>query len=158
MQIVLESRRRLKDAIANVTLGQGPRVFPGVGFVPAGGTYRQRENVDAVKVRGIEASAAWSRRPWLVQAGVSWTHARMEASGAAAFLDGLRPAQTPNFAATLAFGCVRVVAADAPDSADRTRRKPVRPAGHGGRQRRRLDRTRDAAHVVDRAAAELSAR
>ncbi len=95
---------RLKDAIANVTLGQGPRVFPGVGFVPAGGTYRQRENVDAVKVRGIEASAAWSRRPWLVQAGVSWTHARMEASGAAAFLDGLRPAQTPNFAATLAFG------------------------------------------------------
>ena len=28
----------------------------------------------------------------------------MEASGAAAFLDGLRPAQTPNFAATLAFG------------------------------------------------------
>ena len=95
---------RLKDAIANVTLGQGPGAFPGVGFVPAGGTYRQRENVDAVKVRGIEASAAWSRGPWLVQAGMSWTRARMEASGAPAFLDGLRPAQTPDFAATLAFG------------------------------------------------------
>jgi outer membrane receptor protein involved in Fe transport len=95
---------RLKDAIANVTLGQGPGVFAGVGFVPTGGTYRQRENVDAVKVRGIEASAAWSRGAWLVQAGMSWTHARMEASGAAAFLDGLRPAQTPGFAATLAFG------------------------------------------------------
>jgi vitamin B12 transporter len=95
---------RLKDAIANVTLGEGPGVFPGVSFVAAGGTYRQRENVDAVKVRGIEASAAWSRGPWLVQGGVSWSHARMEASGAATFLDGLRPAQTPNFAATLAFG------------------------------------------------------
>jgi vitamin B12 transporter len=95
---------RLKDAIANVTLGQGPGVFPGVGFVATAGTYRQRENVDAVKVRGIEASAAWSRGPWLVQAGMSWTHARMEASGTAAFLDGLRPAQTPDFAATLAFG------------------------------------------------------
>jgi outer membrane receptor protein involved in Fe transport len=95
---------RLKDAIANVTLGQGPGVFPSVGFVAAGGTYRQRENVDAVKVRGIEASASWSRGPWLVQAGMSLTHARMGASGAAAFLDRLRPAQTPNFGATLAFG------------------------------------------------------
>jgi outer membrane receptor protein involved in Fe transport len=95
---------RLKDAIANVTLGHGPGLFPGVGFVAANGTYFQRENVDAVKVRGIEASASWTRGPWTAQAGASWTHARMEASGDAAFLDGLRPAQTPNFAATLAFG------------------------------------------------------
>jgi outer membrane receptor protein involved in Fe transport len=29
------------------------------------------------------------------------THARVEATGAAAFLNGLRPAQTPKFAATL---------------------------------------------------------
>jgi outer membrane receptor protein involved in Fe transport len=95
---------RLKNAIANVTLGQGPGVFPGVGFVAAGGVYRQRENVDAVKVHGIEASASWAHGPWLAQAGVSWTRARMDASGDSAFLDGLRPAQTPNFAATLSFG------------------------------------------------------
>jgi vitamin B12 transporter len=95
---------RLKDAIANVTLGQGPGVFPGVGFVADGGSYRQRQNVDAVKVRGIEASAQWTSGPWSVHAGASLTHARMQASGAAAFLDGLRPAQTPKFAATLAAG------------------------------------------------------
>jgi len=95
---------RLGDAIANVTLGQGPGVFPGVGFVAAGGTYRQRQNVDAVNVRGIEASAEWARGPWLASIGASWTRARMEASTAAAFLDGLRPAQTPNFVATVAFG------------------------------------------------------
>ena len=95
---------RLKDAIANVTLGQGPGTFPGVGFVGAGGTFAQRQNVDAVKVRGIEASAEWTRGPWSVRAGASVTHARIAASGAAAFLDGLRPAQTPNFAATLAGG------------------------------------------------------
>jgi vitamin B12 transporter len=95
---------RLKDAIANVTLGHGPGVFPGVGFVAAGGTYFERENVGAVKVRGIEASASWSHGPWLAEAGGSWTRARMEASGAASFLDGLRPAQTPNFAATVAAG------------------------------------------------------
>jgi outer membrane receptor protein involved in Fe transport len=93
---------RLKHAIANVSLGQGSGVFPGVGFVAAGGIYRQRQNVDAVKVRGIEASAEWARGPWSVRAGASLTHARMRASGAAAFLDGLRPAQTPKFAATLA--------------------------------------------------------
>ncbi|MEO7634415.1 MAG: TonB-dependent receptor [Sphingomicrobium sp.] len=86
---------RLDDAIANVTLGQGPGVFPGVGFVPAGGTYRQRQNAGAVKVRGLEGSAQWSRGPWSLRAGVSLTRAR---------LNGLRPAQTPNFAATLGGG------------------------------------------------------
>lgn len=92
---------RLKDAIANVTLGQGPGTFPGVGFVGAGGTYSKRENVKAVKVRGLEASAEWSNGPWDVRAGASLTHARMDASAAAAFLDGLRPAQTPRLAGSL---------------------------------------------------------
>jgi vitamin B12 transporter len=92
---------RLNDAIANVSLGQGPGTFPQVGFVAAGGTFRQRENVDAVKVRGIEASAEWTRGPWALRAGASFSDARMQASGAAAFLDGLRPAQTPRFAGTL---------------------------------------------------------
>jgi vitamin B12 transporter len=95
---------RVTHAIANVSLGTGPATFPGVGFVAAGGTFLQRENVDGVRVRGIEASAAWSRGPWQAQAGASWTNARIEASGAAAFLNRLRPAQTPNFAATLSFG------------------------------------------------------
>ena len=93
---------RLEDAVANVTLGQGPGLFPGVGFVAAGGTFRQRQNVDAVKVRGIEVSAEWARGPWAIRAGASRTHARLQASGAAAFLDGLRPAQTPKFVGTLA--------------------------------------------------------
>jgi outer membrane receptor protein involved in Fe transport len=98
---------RLKDAIANVTLGQGPGSFPQVGFVGAGGNFRQRQNVDAVKVRGIEASAQWTRGPWSLRAGASLTRAQMQSSGAAAVLDGLRPAQTPNFAATLGAGWER---------------------------------------------------
>jgi len=93
---------RLSDAIANVTLGRGPGTFPQVGFVAPGGTFRQRENVDAVKVRGIEAGAEWTRGPWALRAGASFSRARMAASGPAAFLDGLRPAQTPKFAGTLA--------------------------------------------------------
>jgi len=92
---------RLHNAIANVTLGQGPGIFPQVGFVAAGGTYRQRENVDAVEVHGLEASAQWSSGPWALRAAASLTHARMNTTGPAANLDGLRPAQTPNFAGTL---------------------------------------------------------
>jgi len=92
---------RLKDAIANVTLGEGPGPFPGVGFVPAGGKYSQRQNVDAVKVRGVEASAEWTDGPWSLRAGASLAHARMKGSGAARFLEGLRPTQTPSFVGTL---------------------------------------------------------
>lgn len=93
---------RLRDAIANVTLGRGPGLFPQVGFVASGGTFRQRRNIDAVKVRGLEASAEWGRGPWSLRAGASWTRARVHGSGAATPLDGLRPAQTPRFAGTLA--------------------------------------------------------
>lgn len=95
---------RLKDAIANVTLGEGPGIFPGVGFVGAGGTYYERENVDAVAVRGVEASVDWRDGPWSISGGASFTHARMKGSGSAAFLNGLRPAQTPKFAGTLQAG------------------------------------------------------
>ena len=92
---------RLSDAIANVTLGVGPGTFPQVGFVAAGGSFRQRKNVDAVKVRGLELGAEWTRGPWALRGGASLTYVRMRAIGAASVLDGLRPAQTPRFAGTL---------------------------------------------------------
>jgi outer membrane receptor protein involved in Fe transport len=84
---------RLSDAIANVTLGQGPGIFPGVGFVA--GNYSQRQNLAAVKVRGIEISGELTQGPWLARAGASVARARVESEGAAVDLDGLRPAQTP---------------------------------------------------------------
>ena len=86
---------RLEDAIANVTLGRGPGTFPGVGFVA--GDYRQRRNIDAVKVRGLEASGSVRRGPWSAKVGASLTDARVQADGLAAALDGLRPAQTPRY-------------------------------------------------------------
>lgn len=89
---------RLSNAIANVTLGNGPGVFPGVGFVGSGGVYRQRQNLDAVRVRGIEASAELKRGDLAANVGASLTDARVQANGVASPLDGLRPAQTPRFA------------------------------------------------------------
>jgi outer membrane receptor protein involved in Fe transport len=89
---------RLSGAIANVTLGEGPGTFPGVGFVA--GDFRQRQNIKAVKVRGLEASSEVSRGPWLFRLGGSYSDAIVEADGPAAQLDGLRPAQTPRISVT----------------------------------------------------------
>ncbi len=84
---------RLEGAIANVTLGHGPGTFPGVGFVS--GAYRMRQNLDAIRSTGLEVDARWELGP--LYAIASWSHVdpRVEASGAASPLNGLRPAQTP---------------------------------------------------------------
>ena len=84
---------RLKGAIANVTLGNGPGVFPGVGFVAVGGAYRQRQNVEAIDTHGIEIDGTWSRSPWRAALSYALTDARIKAGGAAVALDGKRPAQ-----------------------------------------------------------------
>jgi outer membrane receptor protein involved in Fe transport len=100
---------RLQDAIANVTLGQGPGTFPGVGFVAAGGAFRMRENVDAMASHGIEVDAAYAFGRLRLAAGYSLADARVAASGAALMLDGLRPAQAPrhSFTATLSWAGAR---------------------------------------------------
>ena len=89
---------RLTGAIANVTLGRGPGTFPGVGFVA--GEYRQRRNLEAIAVTGIELDASLTRGAWSLAAGYSFADAKVRAAGAAASLNGLRPAQTPRHSAS----------------------------------------------------------
>jgi outer membrane receptor protein involved in Fe transport len=89
---------RLEDGIANITLGQGPGIFPGVGFVA--GTFSQRGNVDAITSRGVELDGSVILGQFRLEAGLSIAHARVHASGAAGALDGRRPAQTPARLAT----------------------------------------------------------
>ncbi len=86
---------RMDDTIANVTQGIGPGNFPGVGFVGAGGFYRQRQNLDALEVWGWEVDARVRRGNFGLSA--SWSHVDpvIRASGTAAPLNGLAPAQTP---------------------------------------------------------------
>lgn len=95
---------RLSNAIANVTLSEGPGIFPGVGFVGAGGLYRQRMNLDSIAVQGVELSARWAQGSWWAAAGASFADAKVRASGPAAALGGLRPAQVPRTAATVQGG------------------------------------------------------
>ena len=91
---------RLSDGIANVTLGSGPGTFPGVGFVPAGGAFRQRQNVDAIETWGVESSIQVRLDAWSFHAAASLVDATVSAVGPAAPLSGLRPAQTPRIGLT----------------------------------------------------------
>ncbi|MFC4296284.1 TonB-dependent receptor [Novosphingobium tardum] len=76
---------RLKNAVANVTIGPN---------------LRQRRNIDAIRARGIEvdADARWGKV--VLSGSLAWTDSNVESSGAAIGLDGLRPAQTPRLAYT----------------------------------------------------------
>lgn len=95
---------RLKDAIANVTLGAGPGTFPGVGFVAAGGAYRQRQNLDAIRSNGVELDAQYTSGDWRLSASYAYSDAKVRASGLALPLDGLRPAQVPKHLASATLG------------------------------------------------------
>ncbi len=84
---------RLDDAIANVTLSSTPT-----------SASRVRRNLDAIRSTGVEVDAAY--RFGAFTALASWSHvdARVKASGAAATLDRLRPAQTPRDAVSGTLG------------------------------------------------------
>ncbi len=45
---------RLRDGIGNITMAEGPGLFPGAGFVPAGGVLRERQNIPLIRNLGIE--------------------------------------------------------------------------------------------------------
>ncbi len=81
---------RLDDAIANVTIGPN---------------LRQRQNIDAIVARGIELDAGIRLGAFDLAASYAYTDSRVRATGTAARLDGLRPAQTPRHtgSATLAW-------------------------------------------------------
>ena len=98
---------QLDNAIANVTLANGPGVFPGVGFVSPGGTYSQRQNLEAIRSRGVEIDAAFDLAALVqgltLRTGYSYVDAKVDGTGDAAPIDGLRPAQVPrhNVSATI---------------------------------------------------------
>jgi outer membrane receptor protein involved in Fe transport len=95
---------RLNRAIANVTLGTGPGNFPGVGFVAAGGAFRQRQNLDAIRSNGFELDAQANIGDWRLSASYAYADARVRASGVAQALHGLRPAQVPKHLASATIG------------------------------------------------------
>jgi len=89
---------RLDDAVSNVTIAPNTR---------------QRQNVDAIRSRGVEIEGFGTLGEWTLHASYSHIDPRVRATGAGLALDGLRPAQTPRdqASATLAWdrpGLVRL--------------------------------------------------
>lgn len=80
---------RLDHAIANVTTGVN---------------LKQRQNVDAIRARGLEFDARGHWGAITLDASLALTDARVEGTGLAAGLDGLRPAQTPTIASSTTLG------------------------------------------------------
>jgi len=92
---------KLKDPIANVTIGVGPGNFPTAGFVPAGGTLRQRQNAGEIEAWGLEGEASGEAGGMVTwRAALAYTDAEVDGGGSAPQLTGLRPAQTPRWTAT----------------------------------------------------------
>ena len=91
---------RIEDAVVNVTIGQGPAVFPRAGFVPAGGVLRQRQNAGTIEATGLELEGRFEVNDTLsLRAALSTTDARVDGGTQAPQLTGLRPAQAPIWSA-----------------------------------------------------------
>lgn len=73
-------RNRLDDAISNLTIAPNTR---------------QRQNVEAIRSKGIEIDGVATYGEWRFTGSYSHISPKVRASGGAAALDGLRPAQTP---------------------------------------------------------------
>ena len=91
---------RLDDAIANVTIARGPGVFPGVGFVSAAGSYRRRENLDAIATRGVEIDVSGKAGPLDLHLSYALVDAKVRDNGLGAAFDGRRPVQVPRHSLT----------------------------------------------------------
>jgi vitamin B12 transporter len=90
----------LKDPIANVTIGVGPGTFPTAGFIPAGGSLRQRRNMGQINAHGAEMRGLYAFGDRLaVSSSATFTHARVDAPGQPA--NGKRPAQAPEYSVSL---------------------------------------------------------
>jgi outer membrane receptor protein involved in Fe transport len=79
----------VENASANVTIGPN---------------LRRRANLPAIEARGIEASVAAKVGSVSLDGAVAWTDAQVRGQGSSLALDGNRPAQTPEFSATVTLG------------------------------------------------------
>ncbi|WP_324261945.1 TonB-dependent receptor [Altererythrobacter sp. H2] len=77
----------VEDAIANVTLAPN---------------LRQRQNLPAIRARGVEATLSATRGAIGFEGALAWTDAEVLGEGASLPLDGFRPAQTPRLAGSVA--------------------------------------------------------
>ncbi len=90
------------NAVANVTIALGPGVFPPTGFVPAGGSLRERQNLGRVLTDGLDLFATFL--PWdevSLTVRYLYANARITSASVASGLEGKRVAQAPKHKASI---------------------------------------------------------
>ncbi|HVS13339.1 MAG TPA: TonB-dependent receptor [Thermoanaerobaculia bacterium] len=71
----------LDDPISNVTVGLGPGQVAPCGFVPGGGSCRQRQNLGSVRVEGLELDL-FVRASDRITLNAAWVHSESEVRAA----------------------------------------------------------------------------
>ncbi len=95
---------RIENPIANVTLASIPsgRFFQPCGFVPGGGSCRQRLNLDRTRIRGFEAELRRQlASDWRLDVSCLYSNAEVDRAAEFPELEGKRLAQTPEQSASL---------------------------------------------------------
>jgi outer membrane cobalamin receptor len=84
------------DPVANVTLALRPGVIAPCGFVPPGGSCKQRQNLDRSRIQGVEADLRYRpNRHWEISGSYLFTNAETRAAEGRPVLEGKRIAQVP---------------------------------------------------------------
>ena len=96
---------QVDDAIANVSIGPGEgAVLAPCGFVPEGGSCRQRDNLSATRSRGVEAELTYRYGPrWTGKVNYLFNKSEVEEADLAA-LEGRRLPQIPQHDLVLQLG------------------------------------------------------
>ena len=87
---------QVDDAVANVTLAAGPGVLAPCGFVPSGGSCRQRRNLGRIRVRGVESDLRLRvTNAWSFETALLWSDGEVVEAPQAPALLGRPLAQVP---------------------------------------------------------------
>ena len=88
--------QRMDDGIANVTLAEGGGNVSPWGFIPEGGSGRQRRNLSEVTIKGVEAELNWQHDSgWQMEIGYLLTDSEITRSGDQPALEGKTLSQMP---------------------------------------------------------------
>lgn len=88
--------QQVEDGIANVTLAEGGGNVPPWGFIPSGGSGRERRNLSEIVIQGIEADVSWqSDHGWSLEAGYLLTDSNVDQSEDQPDLEGKTLSQMP---------------------------------------------------------------
>jgi outer membrane cobalamin receptor len=86
----------VEDAIANLTIGPGPGQVVPCGFVPEGGSCRQRGNLERTRIRGLEADATiLDRNGWSLSMAYLFSDSEVRRAKSHTELRGKQLAQVP---------------------------------------------------------------